>query len=201
VVAFTGLYLTAQIALPLRHFLYPGNVSWTEEGHRFSWHMKLRSKDGLYRFYVEDLHSGLREAVNQAKYLTPRQQETIATRPHLLRRFAHFLHDEYQRPGPRHIAVRVESVASLNGRPYQFLIDPSVDLAAVTGRPFSHAKWIVPLKDGKAGDYPTSRQERIERMRAVLREGPQIKGDESDLADGLRSTIRLGWTKAVSDAE
>jgi hypothetical protein len=33
-----------QTLVPFRHLLYPGNVSWTEEGHRFAWHMKLRSK-------------------------------------------------------------------------------------------------------------------------------------------------------------
>src|SRR6185436_43885 len=32
-------YLAVQILFPLRHYLYPGNVSWTEEGHNFSWHM------------------------------------------------------------------------------------------------------------------------------------------------------------------
>jgi tellurite resistance protein TehA-like permease len=33
VVAFVAL----QIALPLRHLLYPGDVTWTEYGHRFSY--------------------------------------------------------------------------------------------------------------------------------------------------------------------
>jgi vitamin K-dependent gamma-carboxylase len=42
-------WLVLQIAVPLRHFIIPGEVSWTEEGHRFSWHMKLRDKyPGLF---------------------------------------------------------------------------------------------------------------------------------------------------------
>lgn len=45
VVALLGSYVLMQVLVPFRHFLYPGNVSWTEEGHRFAWHMKLRSKD------------------------------------------------------------------------------------------------------------------------------------------------------------
>jgi len=36
---------SALTLLFLRHWLYPGNVSWTEEGHRYAWHMKLRDKD------------------------------------------------------------------------------------------------------------------------------------------------------------
>ena len=31
-----GVYLMLQLVLPFRHFMYPGNVSWTEEGHVFS---------------------------------------------------------------------------------------------------------------------------------------------------------------------
>ena len=43
--ALLHLYVLAQLLVPLRHWLYPGTVSWTEEGHRFSWHMKLRAQD------------------------------------------------------------------------------------------------------------------------------------------------------------
>lgn len=42
--AFLAAYVLFQLLVPFRHHLYPGNVSWTEEGHRFSWHMKLRIK-------------------------------------------------------------------------------------------------------------------------------------------------------------
>lgn len=33
-----------QILYPLRHHLYPGDVTWNELGHRYSWRMKLRDK-------------------------------------------------------------------------------------------------------------------------------------------------------------
>jgi Vitamin K-dependent gamma-carboxylase len=44
VVGFIALWIGIQILVPLRYFLYPGNVSWTEEGHRFAWMMKLRAR-------------------------------------------------------------------------------------------------------------------------------------------------------------
>ena len=40
-----SVFLLVQLTLPLRHYIYQGNVSWTEQGHRFAWHMKLRSKN------------------------------------------------------------------------------------------------------------------------------------------------------------
>ena len=47
-----GVYLILQLVLPFRHFMYPGNVSWTEEGHVFSWHMMLRDKQATARFFL-----------------------------------------------------------------------------------------------------------------------------------------------------
>ena len=40
-----GIYVAFQLLVPLRHWLYPGDVNWTDEGHRFSWRMKLRYKE------------------------------------------------------------------------------------------------------------------------------------------------------------
>jgi len=39
-------WLLLQIAVPFRNWALPGNVAWNEDGHRFSWRMKLRSKRG-----------------------------------------------------------------------------------------------------------------------------------------------------------
>src|SRR5690606_29763548 len=36
VIAGISVWVISQTLIPLRHFLYPGNVSWTEEGHRFA---------------------------------------------------------------------------------------------------------------------------------------------------------------------
>ena len=44
-VAVLGLFVASNVLVPLRHFAYPGEVHWTEEGHRFAWHMKLRDKE------------------------------------------------------------------------------------------------------------------------------------------------------------
>jgi hypothetical protein len=44
IASLLAVWVAFQTLVPFRHLLYPGNVSWTEEGHRFAWHMKLRSK-------------------------------------------------------------------------------------------------------------------------------------------------------------
>ena len=166
-----AIYFCLQLLLPLRHFLYPGNVSWTEEGHNFSWHMKLRSKDGMYLYRVHDPRTGKTERFPQDDYLTERQKTKMATRPQLLLQFAHFIRDEYKRKGIDEVAVYVDSIASLNGRPYQRLIRPNVNLAKVPRRRLGWDRWIVPLRPQmEIGDYPQSHDDRVSRMRTALGE-------------------------------
>ena len=51
---FLTVFITFQVFFPLRHILYPGNVSWTGEGGDFSWPMKLRQKYCRFTFEIRD---------------------------------------------------------------------------------------------------------------------------------------------------
>jgi len=146
----TGLlaaWFAFQVLVPLRHLLYPGNVSWTEEGHRFAWHMMLREKNGSADFTVTDPASGRVWRIRLTDYLTPRQIRKMATRPDMLLQFAHYLartwEVEKNLPG---VEVRVTTATALNGRPPATLLDPDRDLAAVP-RDLRHADWILPLTE------------------------------------------------------
>jgi hypothetical protein len=72
IAAVLGLYLAGQILVPLRHYLYPGDVHWTEEGHYFSWRMKLRDKTGQAHFFVTDPVSQSQWEVDPFAYVTVR---------------------------------------------------------------------------------------------------------------------------------
>ena len=39
-----GIYFAIQLLLPIRHYFIKDDVLWTEEGHRLSWRMMLRSR-------------------------------------------------------------------------------------------------------------------------------------------------------------
>ncbi len=148
--AVTGalaLYLAVQLALPLRHLLYPGNVHWTEEGHRMSWHMMLRAKTGRIEFEVYHPPSGQRWNVVPRQFLTLKQAERVAVRPDLIWQFAQFLEQHYAARGTAPVEVRVSSAVSLNGRPPQPLVDPDADLAVEEWSFFRPASWIQPLEE------------------------------------------------------
>ncbi len=139
-----AVYFAVQIAVPLRHLAYPGNVNWTEEGHRFSWHMKLRSKTGEIRFFVTYPTTGTTEEIDPHHYLTPLQVSKMAFHPDMILQFSHYLATEVASSDNGHVEVRVCALAALNDRPTQMLIDPTVDLAAVSYS-LAPADWIIPL--------------------------------------------------------
>ncbi len=124
------IYTAVQLLVPLRHWCYPGNVAWTEQGHYFSWRMKLRDKSGSVKFFAIDQSQGMIEPVNPSPYLTPAQMTAVSTHPDLIHQFARFLAEKYRREGQSHVEIHAHSTVSLNGRPPRPLIDESVDLGA-----------------------------------------------------------------------
>ena len=145
-VALAGTFVAVQVLLPFRHWLYPGNPNWTEEGHRFAWHMKLRDKSSVAQFEVTDPTSGRWWRVNLEDYLSERQADKMPSRPDMILQFAHYLDRVYREQGYGDVEVRARVAASLNGRPRQLLIDPDVDLSAQP-RNLRPAPWILPLTE------------------------------------------------------
>ena len=143
-VAGLAVYFAIQILLPLRHWLYPGDVAWTEQGHRFSWRMKLRDKEGSIAFHVTDPETGRTWNRSPGRYLSRWQYSEMLPRPDMIQQFSHFIADQETQSGHRRVEVRVDAEVSLNGRKLQPMIDPAVDLGSVP-RSLRPASWITEL--------------------------------------------------------
>ncbi len=139
------VYFIVQILLPLRQHVITDNVLWTEEGHRMSWRMMLRSKSGSATYTVENKATGKRTIVNKRKYLSKKQRRLASTKPDVIWQFAQYLKQEYKKQG-QDVAVYVNCKVSVNSRPYKTLIKPDVDLASVPWDVFKHSSWILPSK-------------------------------------------------------
>ena len=140
------VWVAVQAVVPLRHFGIPGNIHWTEEGHKFSWHMKLRDKDSEGYFVVTDPDTGQEQRINPRSSLTRRQVSKMASRPEMTVEFARHLEKRFREEGYDDVEVRAHILASLNGRVPQLLVDPQVDLTEVPYPWWGHADWILPLK-------------------------------------------------------
>lgn len=144
-VALLSIHFAIQVLVPLRHFLYPGNTSWSEEGHLFAWHMKLRDKAAVARFFLHDPDTGQRWEAEATGLLEKWQYKRMSGRPALVHRFARHLAQLARENGHERVEVRAAVMASLNGYEPQFLIDREVDLAAEPERCLAPAPWILPF--------------------------------------------------------
>ena len=140
-----GIYFIIQIGLPLRHWAFTDDVLWTEEGHRLSWRMMLRTKTGNVKVFVIDKNTCEETRVDIYSKLTPKQRQSLATKPDFMWQYAQRLKKEYAKEG-KDVGVYFDTHVSVNRKPSQPFIDKNVDLASEKWYHFKHHDWILPSK-------------------------------------------------------
>lgn len=148
--AAAALYCVFHVWWPLRHQVYGGNPSWTEQGHLFAWRMMVRGKTPVARYYVTDKASRESWVCDLRPYLNADQSARFPRDPALILQLAHFLAAEQRRTG-RDVEVRVLALTSLNGRKPELLVDPTVDLAREP-RGRVPCRWIAPQREPLAAE-------------------------------------------------
>jgi hypothetical protein len=141
-----ALHVLVQLLVPFRHLLYPGDVAWTEEGHRFSWRMKLRDKQHTVIYFGVMPSAEKILVLEPREHIRPWQIEELEGRPDMILQLAHLMADHLRQQGYPDARVQVQALTSLNGRRKRDLIDPDVDLAAQQ-RSIWPASWLLPLDE------------------------------------------------------
>ena len=142
ILAFLIIWTTLQTALPLRHHFIEGNVLWTEEGHRLSWRMMLRSKSGYNKFYIVDTTNNIRTRIKLKEYLTKKQIRSMGGKPDMIWQFAQHLKKEYLKKG-QNIEVYVTNWTRVNNSKRKQLINPLINLADCEWNYWGHNDWIL----------------------------------------------------------
>jgi len=137
VAAVFSIFMLVQILLPLRHYTIKGNVFWTEEGHRLSWRMMLRAKQGSIKFTVTK--DGKKIPCDPEKDLSRRQYFMLRVKPDVIWQYVQFLKEKHGDD----IKVYVDSWVQLNNRTYYQFIKPGVNMAEAKWNYFGHADWIT----------------------------------------------------------
>jgi hypothetical protein len=154
VMGVLALHVLLQALLPFRHLLYPGDVAWTEEGHRFAWRMKLRDKSHATTYIAFLPSTGAMWHVNPRDYIADWQEDEMDGRPDMILQLAHLMADRLRQQGYQDAEVYVRALTALNGRQRRDLIEPTVNLAAKE-RSIWPADWLLPL-DGPLRRPPAS---------------------------------------------
>ncbi len=155
IVILIGIHVVLQLALPLRHLVYPGNVLWNEDGMRFAWHVMIREKHGEVTF-IARFADGRSLRVPARRYLTGRQEREMGGQPDLILQLARHVGDDLHAKGYANFTLHAETTVSLNGRAPIPMIDPAVDLLQVSDwgsrswvldEPVDRPPTLVPLAD------------------------------------------------------
>lgn len=141
--AVFGIYFAFQIGLPLRHWFFKDDVLWTEEGHRLSWRMMLRSKSGSLTVWVRDKDGGEKKQYDFGKLLGSKQHGSVATKPDIMWQLAQKIKAVEAEIG-RDVSVYMEAYVRVNRGKFHPFTDPTVDLAAEKWHPLKHSAWILP---------------------------------------------------------
>lgn len=138
------IYFIFQLLLPIRHYTIDDDVLWTEEGHRMSWRMMLRSRSGKGDFKVIDKNTQEVFEIIPKNYLTPGQQRKVFAYPDFAWQFSQYLKIEFEKKN-MDVAVHLEnSQISINGKPFVPFLNSTIDLAAEPWKPLKHHIWILP---------------------------------------------------------
>ena len=121
-------YAAVQVLVPLRHWLYPGNGQWTEQGFRFSWKVMLVEKNGDVEITALDPASGKRWSIDPREDLQAYQIKQMSTQPDMILEYCRFVAARLREKGYPDIVVRAQAHVAYNGRPPAPLLDAAVDL-------------------------------------------------------------------------
>ena len=136
------IFALVQVIIPLRHWAYPGNVRWNEDGYRFSWRVMLTEKTGHVQYRVSDVDTGREWLAHPEDYLTPLQTERFAYQPDMILALAHVIAEDAAERGQQ-VEVRADSFVAFNGRQAARFVDPDVDLASVAPG-IGPKRWVLP---------------------------------------------------------
>lgn len=139
-------FFIIQILLPMRHHFIKGDVLWTDEGHRLSWRMMLRSRTGFVTFTVKDKATGEQTRYKLHQRIKGKQMRLVSSQADGIWQMAQHIKAEYAQKG-KDVAVYAKSQVSINGHPYQPFTDETVDLASVKWNHFKHHDWILLYDD------------------------------------------------------
>ncbi len=159
-IGLVAAYCLFQALFPLRTHLEGGDVLWHEAGMRWSWRVMVREKNGTVTYRVRHAPGERERFVSPRAFLTAHQAREFSGQPDMIAALGRHIADEVRRAGHPKVEVRVDAVASLNGRPPAPLIRPDVDLARLD----PDAPWRAWILPGPTAAPPQLVPIRLERV-------------------------------------
>lgn len=140
-------YFVFQLLFPFRGHFLPNDLDWTTIGNRFSWRMKVDTRQ------IEEIQFTAIEPASNKSYpidirtrVNDMQILNMSMDPRSVADFARQLKKEAIDFGLKDPQIKANIKLTYNRRPVQYFVDPGVDLSEVTYSPFKRLNWVVPLE-------------------------------------------------------
>ncbi|WP_411823127.1 HTTM domain-containing protein [Leptospira sp. 'Mane'] len=123
-----GFLFCFEIFLANRHWFYPGNLFWTEEGFRFSWNIMVVEKAGYAEFWMQTKEE--RIPIQLQDHLTEYQIRMMTYQPDMIEQFAHYLKSRYiqNNSDAQEVQIYADVFVSINGKSPRRLVKKNYDL-------------------------------------------------------------------------
>lgn len=145
--AFLVVFVVFHLLFPFRGLLFDGKTDWTGKTNFFSWHMKsqFREVQNLTFYLSHDAHKE-KIRVPVEEYLVYEQWYSMRFHPEMLVQFARFLKKDLTKKGIQNPVITASTMISFNGRPYQTMVDSTLNLAEIKIKPLEGYSWVAPLQ-------------------------------------------------------
>lgn len=142
---FLIAFFIFQFLFPFRGFFLPNNPDWSSIAGKFSWRMKIQTRDiQRMAFTIQDGPDNPAMDVSLNTFANPMQIMSIAADPRATVSMAKALAEEGRKQRMQNPIVKAEVLISWNGREPVYFVDPQVDLTKVTYSAFSTNPWVMP---------------------------------------------------------
>ena len=139
-------FLVVQLLLPLRHFLYPGDVVFSRQGHCFSWRMKLNIRKLDLNLFVRHA-DGRVDPVNMDDWVTLAQEKGLRNLDQI-QQLARAIAKHHEAIDKQPVQVTGTAIVTVNHREPFDLIREDVDISQ-TPRTLLPANWIKTRRDNQ----------------------------------------------------
>ncbi len=140
-------FFILQILLPLRPHVQGSEVNWTGQADFFAWRMKLNNKKAKARFYIKYSPEEQAQEINIGRIINTMQISMMGQHVDMIYKFSKYLTERFEKESGKRPIITADFQVSLNGRPYQPIVDPETNLAEISYSPFIHPDWVLPLND------------------------------------------------------
>ena len=149
VYGFLVAYFAFQLLFPFRGHFFPNDLDWTTIGNRFSWRMKVdtRQVDEM-SFSVFDPARDTTYLVDIRTMINEMQMLNLSMDPRSIADFGSLLHNiAATKGGIANPVVNARIRVRYNGRPSQYYIDPATDISLVPHHFYQRLDWVNPVLD------------------------------------------------------